>query len=329
MAFLAHAAAAADKYLKSDPLLREAAAGFLAVQSCMSYAIAGAAKLSSPVWRDGTAVPAIFRTHTYGHPWLYEFVCRYPSVAKALAWTVIAAEISFPLVLVAPRPIARGILLTGVGFHVGNAHFMGLNRFLWSFSGTYPAIVYTARHLGRQESALTRAAANGVRRCFTAAVKATRISLKVAPMPMLAAVGVAGAAVAAGTVIKSLMRDRTDILAAAPGRVLPGSSLHVRHRRTANGPTIVFENGLGLALNPMGVDYRIPSRGSVLPYLRSSGRWLEPTGSHRFGRRVLDAPVEPLEVLSICPHLISWSGTRLVGCFCVASLAAIRSMSPV
>ena len=54
---------------------------------------------------------------------------------------------AFPLVLVAPKKVALGLLGTGVTFHVGNAVFMGLNRFMWAFSGTYPAVAHCSRSL--------------------------------------------------------------------------------------------------------------------------------------------------------------------------------------
>jgi hypothetical protein len=127
MNMLTHAALAASKLFPHDQLAREACAWFIAGQSVLSYASAGAAKLLSPLWRDGSAMAGIFRTQTYGTKWV--------------------GELAFPLVLVAPKPVARALLGLGAAFHVGNAAFMGLNRFIWAFSATYPSVIHVSKHL--------------------------------------------------------------------------------------------------------------------------------------------------------------------------------------
>lgn len=119
-------------------------AGFLTFQSTLSYFSAGVAKLRSPAWRDGSAVTGIFRTKTYGDEGLYEFIRDRPWAAKMLAWSVIVAETAFPIVLVLPPLPRRALLGLAATFHVGNARFMGLNRFFWAFLGTYPVVDQSA-----------------------------------------------------------------------------------------------------------------------------------------------------------------------------------------
>ena len=135
----------------SDPQAKQACLWFIAAQSCLSYGIAGAAKLISPVWRDGTAVRDIFRTRMFGHKRVFSFLRDRPKLARLLGQVTITGELLFPLVLVAPRPVARALLGVGAGFHVSNAAVMGLNRFVWAFLGTYPAVMYCSRSLGRGE----------------------------------------------------------------------------------------------------------------------------------------------------------------------------------
>jgi len=147
MNMLTHAALAASKLFPHDKLAREACAWFIAGQSVLSYASAGAAKLLSPFWRDGSAMAGIFRTHTYGTKWVGELMKKYPVLATAGGWGVILGELAFPLVLVAPKPVARALLGLGTSFHVGNAAFMGLNRFVWAFSATYPSVIHVSKHL--------------------------------------------------------------------------------------------------------------------------------------------------------------------------------------
>lgn len=140
---------ALSKSVADDPKARQACLWFLAAQSCLSYGIAGAAKLISPVWRDGTATRDIFRTRLFGQRHVFDVLRDRPRLNRALGQVTIAGEVLFPLVLVAPKPVARALLATGAGFHAANAAVMGLNRFVWAFLGTYPAIVYCSRALGR------------------------------------------------------------------------------------------------------------------------------------------------------------------------------------
>lgn len=127
-----------------SPQQRGLLAGFLTFQSTLSYFSAGVAKLRSAVWRDGSAVTGIFRTKTYGDEGLYGFIRNRPWAAKALAWSVILAETAFPVVLVLPPLPRRALLGLAATFHVGNARFMGLNRFFWAFLGTYPVVDLSA-----------------------------------------------------------------------------------------------------------------------------------------------------------------------------------------
>lgn len=147
-AFINAAVSLLEKLFPNDRKAREFALAFIAAQACLSYFTSGAVKLTSPVWRSGDAITGVFRTRTYGDRFFYQIFRDRPQLAKAMAWTVMLAEVAFPLVLVAPKPVARAILANGVMFHLGNARFMGLNRFLWSFVASYPAVSYFARNLG-------------------------------------------------------------------------------------------------------------------------------------------------------------------------------------
>ncbi|MEC3975491.1 hypothetical protein [Amycolatopsis sp. H20-H5] len=149
MNVLVHSALSVARWFPNDKRVQEITTLFLAAQVCLSYAAAGAAKLISPYWRDGTAMSGIFRTRTYGHRLAHNLLAKYPALAKVGGWGVIAGELSFPLVLVANKPIAKALLATGTAFHIGNAVFMGLNRFVWGFGAGYPSIGYHARALSK------------------------------------------------------------------------------------------------------------------------------------------------------------------------------------
>lgn len=144
-AFINYAAATLEKLFPNDRQAREYALAFIAFQSCLSYFTSGSVKLTSPVWRNGEALTGIFRTQTYGDKFFYDLLKDRAGMTKLLAWAVMVAEAAFPLVVLMPKPIARLFFLSGMAFHVGNAKFMGLNRFFWSFVATYPAVSYFTR----------------------------------------------------------------------------------------------------------------------------------------------------------------------------------------
>lgn len=115
---------------------------FIAFQACLSYFAAGVAKAISPEWRDGSAIFKIFNTEAYGIRCVAEVLAERRWLNLLLAWTVIAIECCFPLVVVLPMQLAAAILVWGVIFHLLNAVIMGLNSFFWAFTATYPAIVF-------------------------------------------------------------------------------------------------------------------------------------------------------------------------------------------
>lgn len=167
LAFITFGSSLAEKIAGDDVRAREAALAFVAAQSCLAYFVSGAVKLRSPVWRSGDALTGVLRTRTYGDRGLYRIFRGRRRLAQAASWGVMLAEVSFPLVLVAPRPVAASILAGAAGFHLVNARYMGLNRFLWSFVGSYPAVAYFARGLrrpGEPGPVLLDALAQAVRR---------------------------------------------------------------------------------------------------------------------------------------------------------------------
>ncbi|NIY69004.1 hypothetical protein SMALB_7105 [Streptomyces malaysiensis] len=265
-AFINYAGATLEKLFPHDPRAREAAAAFIAVHSCLSYFTAGVCKLDSPVWRDGTAIPMIFRTGTYGDPDFYAFVRDRPWACKALAWTTIAGEMAFPLALVVPKPVARGILGMGAGFHLANARFMGLNRFLWSFAGTYPAVDHVSARVG---PVVRSKVASGAR------------ALAARPGRAGAALGIAAAAagVAVGTAKVLGERRRARLARTAPGAYVSaaGSRLHVLARTAGDRPTVIFESGLACPATEWAwVADQLPPGTPYLAYDRPGIGWSDP-----------------------------------------------------
>ncbi|MDN3250953.1 hypothetical protein ACFW4O_33265 [Streptomyces mutabilis] len=136
--------------LADKPRLVDACLWYVALQSTMSYAIAGYAKLPSRIWRSGEALPGILRTESYGDQSAYQLAQRHPAIARMSAHTVLFMECAFPVVFLAKGRPAPLMLASMATFHLINARVMGLGRFVWAFTSTYPALLYAVQ---RRESA--------------------------------------------------------------------------------------------------------------------------------------------------------------------------------
>jgi len=86
-----------------DERIQEACTWFIAAQSTLSYAAAGAAKLVSPYWRNGTAMTGIFRTRSYGDERVHRLFTKYPELAKIGGWATMWVRWLSPWSLWRPR----------------------------------------------------------------------------------------------------------------------------------------------------------------------------------------------------------------------------------
>jgi hypothetical protein len=119
---------------------------FIAGQSALAYLTAGVAKLASPVWRSGRALPEILRTEAYGNTAAYVLVKDKAALAALGTRSVIVFECLFPLALLGNPVVTATLIVSGVLFHAMNVAVMRLHTFFWSFIATYPAVVYCAAH---------------------------------------------------------------------------------------------------------------------------------------------------------------------------------------
>ncbi len=121
---------------------RIAVAGFFIVaQISLSYTTAGIAKLSSPLWRSGKALPALLSTFSHGAPGVVVLLTRYPLLSLLVSWGVIMFECLFPLLIFGPTWLLFFVLLIGSVFHICCAFIMGLNSFVWSFISLYFCVI--------------------------------------------------------------------------------------------------------------------------------------------------------------------------------------------
>ncbi|MEV0942091.1 alpha/beta fold hydrolase [Micromonospora wenchangensis] len=145
VSFLVQALTTAARAGQRRPAVVDACLWFVALQSVLSYTVSGWAKLPSETWRSGRALPGITRTLTYGDPQVWQLMRRYPRLTKLAAHGVLAMECAFPLAYAAKGRPAPYLLATAGAFHLVNARVMGLGRFFWAFTSTYPAVAYTTR----------------------------------------------------------------------------------------------------------------------------------------------------------------------------------------
>lgn len=135
-----HAMLLASNAAENTPAVRDTAIAYVGLQGVLSYLVSGAVKLISPVWRHGVAFGDTLRTVSYGDEKMFRFLRERPLLRRLGAWTVIAAETMFPLILIVPAPLARLGSAAMLGLHAGIARYMGLNRFFWGFAALHPGI---------------------------------------------------------------------------------------------------------------------------------------------------------------------------------------------
>ena len=127
----------------ANPILVRVGLGWIAAHSVLSYFIAGVAKLRSNNWRTGFALQTLLRSDG---PYMLFAPSRNladsKSLCAGLSWLIILFEITFPLVLILPWEGKLVLLSIALLFHITNAAVLGLNRFVWAWAATYPAVLY-------------------------------------------------------------------------------------------------------------------------------------------------------------------------------------------
>jgi hypothetical protein len=130
MSLITFVAVAIYKLFPGDVHVAQASLWFIAIQGCLSYFVAGIAKVISPVWRRSASL-----------------VSGRDGVCVALSWLVMLFECTFPLALAFGITGFAIFAVLGIFFHITNAVIMGLNTFVWAFVATYPAILFCALSL--------------------------------------------------------------------------------------------------------------------------------------------------------------------------------------
>lgn len=115
-----------------EPLL-----AYVAVQSILSYFLAGLAKARHKMWWNGTALRNLL---SQSHYVAKTFVSKsFP--AQGLCVLLLVFELGFPFLLLNKYLLFAGLALAFL-FHLINARILGLNRFVWVWLSTYPALIW-------------------------------------------------------------------------------------------------------------------------------------------------------------------------------------------
>lgn len=136
-------------YLLAPRLSASLGLWFIALQCVLSYVASGVAKVVSPIWRSGDAFFRIFNTYAYGARSLSGVVLNSPIIGVVLCWTIIIFECLFAFALFMPPSFVFVLVVIGLLFHLFNAAVMGLNKFLWSWTATYPALLFCSHQMAK------------------------------------------------------------------------------------------------------------------------------------------------------------------------------------
>lgn len=114
---------------------------YIAVQSVLSYTIAGIIKIKEPEWRSGSALEAFLSVGVFADALPARIVRASPRSVQLMSWAVMLFECFFPVALVS-RHAAVILMVIAGAFHFGNVAVFGLNRFFFVWIATYPAIYF-------------------------------------------------------------------------------------------------------------------------------------------------------------------------------------------
>ncbi len=114
---------------------------YIAIQSMLSYFIAGIVKLKNPQWRNGLALKTFLKYSNYFIPNFIKTNSENKKIILFNTWLVIFWEFTFPLALLNIKLLTL-YLIIGFFFHITNFISFGLNRFIWAWLASYPALFY-------------------------------------------------------------------------------------------------------------------------------------------------------------------------------------------
>lgn len=130
----------------TEAVLVKGSLWYIGLQACTSYFLAGLVKIKRPNWQKGLAIPAFVDASIYGPMPAMSKPLRNKPLLLGLTWSILIFECVFPLALINPSVCTVFIGIAFL-FHLGNFYAFGLNRFVFAWIATYPALYYCSLHL--------------------------------------------------------------------------------------------------------------------------------------------------------------------------------------
>jgi hypothetical protein len=120
---------------------------FIGLQSLISYFVAGLSKWKKSEWRSGQALRAFLQITIYKTPKWMNSLCKKDVFVCGLSWILMLFEVGFPIVIFSRPELAERFLILGLLFHLANAYWLGINRFLYAWVATYPCVLFMVKNL--------------------------------------------------------------------------------------------------------------------------------------------------------------------------------------
>jgi hypothetical protein len=146
MTFLVLGALVIAITFKNHPKAPLAALWYIAIQSSFSYFIGGFVKIKESSWWNASALKDFLRSSQYQIPENIKALSPHKGLLILLSWTIMLFEIFFPFILFF-TDFKMEILIIGASFHAFNIYLFGLNRFLFAWVATYPALYFCAHSI--------------------------------------------------------------------------------------------------------------------------------------------------------------------------------------
>lgn len=114
---------------------------YISIQVCSSYFISGLVKIKKKNWRTGKALSGFINSSIYQSTPGTELISSNLRFSCLVSWIIILFELSFPLTLFSPQ-LCLAYIAFALAFHLANFYIFGLNRFLFAWAASYPALYF-------------------------------------------------------------------------------------------------------------------------------------------------------------------------------------------
>lgn len=141
MTVLVLLALSVEACFREHAAVRHGCLWYVAVQTVLSYSIAGAVKLRQADWRSGRALARFLSGPPYDPPQAFATLAKRTGTVRLIAWGIMGFEAAFPLALSSPMACVS-FLGAAFVFHLLNVAVFGLNRFVFAWLAAYPALLY-------------------------------------------------------------------------------------------------------------------------------------------------------------------------------------------